>query len=173
MTALGELAMTSGRTNEARMPFQDASRLWTGELPDAASVEARAYLGFLDGLDGRAAGRAAIDASLRQAAQMQRPVLETVVRLLQARLDLRGGRAAQAVAALAPVRLDVLGPELRAQVHGLRAEAQAVLGDAGGAERERMEAGRLLEESVGAVPPELRERYLSRPDLRALASLRR
>ena len=155
------------------MPFEVASRLWTDELPDAASVEARAYLGFLDGLDGRAAGRTAIEASLRQAARMKRPTLEADARLLQARLDLRGGRAAQAVAALAPVQLDVLSQERRAQVHLSRAEAQAALGDSGAAERERAQAGRLIEESAAGVPPELRERYLSRPDLQALASLRR
>ena len=68
MAAFGELAyaLRPGR-KQARALFETASRLWTDDLPDAASVEARAYLGLLDGLDGRAAGRAAIEASLAQA----------------------------------------------------------------------------------------------------------
>jgi predicted negative regulator of RcsB-dependent stress response len=173
MTTLGELAHFSGRQKDARAAFEMASSLWTGELPDAASVEARAYLGFFDGLDGRAAGRATIEASLRQAVRMKRPVMEAVCRLLLARLDLRGGRAAQAMSGLAPVSLDVLAPEQRAQVHQLRADAQAALGDGGAGERERGEAGRLIGDAAQRVPSELRERYLSRPDLQALASLRR
>jgi tetratricopeptide (TPR) repeat protein len=172
MAAFGELAYVSNRAKEARAPFETASRLWTDDLPDAASVEARAYLGFLDGLEGRAAGRAAIEASLRQAARMKRPVVQAVCRLLQARLELRARRPAQALTALGPIPIEVLSPELRAQVHWSRAEAQMMLGDSGDAERERREVGHQLDDAGRAVPMELRERYLSRPDLQALASLR-
>jgi tRNA A-37 threonylcarbamoyl transferase component Bud32/tetratricopeptide (TPR) repeat protein len=173
--AFGEVAYASGRMPEARASFDAASRMWTDELPDAASVEARAYVGLIDGLQGRSGGRRAIEASLQQAVRMKRPVLEATCRVLLAQVELRDGRPAQAAAALSDVRMEALGPELKAQVHHWRAEVQAALGAAGSGqpalEQDRREARRLLDEMQRGVPPELRERYLSRPDLQGIASL--
>src|SRR5678815_107743 len=42
----GELAYESGRLEEARTRFAESSALWVDDLPDPASVEARAYLGL-------------------------------------------------------------------------------------------------------------------------------
>jgi tetratricopeptide (TPR) repeat protein len=45
--ALGELALESGAPQEARAYFIEAARPWTVELANAATSEARCYLGFL------------------------------------------------------------------------------------------------------------------------------
>ncbi len=155
-----------------RAAFERAARLWTDDLPDAASVEARAYAGFLDDLDGREQGRQAVTDAMRQAARMKRPALEATIRTLLARLELRAHRATAALAAVADVPLAPLSPELRAQVHHWRAEARNALMPGSG-EPDRREAQRSLEQAERGVPSELRERYLLRPELQALATVRR
>jgi len=167
-TAEGELAYAEGRLKEARAAFDDASRLWTGDLPDAASVEARAYLGLLDGLGGQTGGRASIDASLQQARRMQRPGLEAEARVFLARLDLRAGQPSRAATVLMAVALEPLGSELQAQVYHWRGVAAAALGTGDRGEHDRQEAARLMESVLNTVPSEARERFLSRPDRQAL-----
>jgi len=71
----GEVAYERGQTAAARAAFVRAAAPWTGSLPDAASVEARAWVGFIDGMAGAGAGRAQIQASLEQAERMERPAL--------------------------------------------------------------------------------------------------
>jgi hypothetical protein len=84
----GELAYESGRLADARTHFTAASALWIDDGPDAASVEARAYLGLLDGLSGRVdRGLNELHESLEQAQKMQRPALELRCRELLARLS--------------------------------------------------------------------------------------
>jgi tetratricopeptide (TPR) repeat protein len=83
----GELAYESGHLDEARTHFTAASALWIDEGPDAASVEARAYLGLLDGLKGRVdRGLAELHESLEQAQKMQRRAIELRCREFLARL---------------------------------------------------------------------------------------
>jgi len=170
--AAGALAYAQGHQKEARAAFDRAARLWTDDLPDAASVESRAYAGFLDDLDGREHGRQAVTDAMRQAARMKRPALEATIRTLLAQIELRAHRATAALAAVADVPVAPLSPELRAQVHHWRAEAQDALMPGSG-EPDRREAQRSLEQAEGSVPSELRERYLLRPELQALATLRR
>jgi len=167
-----EVAYSQGRVKEARAAFERASKLWTGPLPDAASVEARAFLGFLDGLDGRAQGRQAVIESMEQAARMQRPAVEAVIRVLLARLELHARRPAQALAALDGLPLAPLSPELQAQVLYWRAEARDAQSPDSG-EGDRREAHQAIERAGQGVPTELRERYFSRPDLRAMSSVNR
>jgi tetratricopeptide (TPR) repeat protein len=166
-TTRAEVAYAQGRVKDARAAFERASKLWSGPLPDAASVEARAFAGFLDALDGREQGRRAMVESLRQAAGMKRPAAEAVVRLLLARLDLRARRPAEALETLAAVQGEALSPEVRALVHYWRAEARDAQMPGSGAD-DRREAGRWFEEARQRVPSELRERYSSRPDLQVL-----
>jgi tetratricopeptide (TPR) repeat protein len=167
LAAAGEVAYAAGRLQDARASYEAAGRLWTDELPDAASVEGRAFVGLLDALDGRAAGRPAIDTGLQQARRMQRPSLEALCRMWLARLDLRAGRPAQAASLLAPIRLDRIGPELQAQVHYWRAQASAT---PGAGDDERRDARRLLDEIQRGVPDRLRARFLLRPDIQVMAN---
>jgi tetratricopeptide (TPR) repeat protein len=168
-TAGGELAYASGNMPEAHAAFTEAARLWTDDLPDSASVQARSYVGYLDGLAGRGSGRAALTASLQQARRMRRPGLETTARVFLARLDLQVGQPAVARDGLAGVAMETIGPELQAQVHHWRGESAAALGDAGAAQADRREAARILEQLREGVPEALRPRFLSRPDIRAIS----
>jgi hypothetical protein len=167
--ALGELAWADGRIKDARLSFEEASRLWTDELPDAASVESRAYVGLIDGLAGHPAARALVDASLEQARRMKRPALEAETRVFLARVDLQARQPAPAAAALTGIHMEPLGPELQAQVHFWRGQAAAALGTGDGGQHDRQEARRLLGTVQEAVPADLRARFLSRPDRQALA----
>ena len=167
--AFGELAYAEGRLADAREAFDRAARLWTDDLTDAASVSARAYVGLLDGLAGKRGARARVEASLQQARRMQRPVLEAEARVFLARLDLAAGQPQQAAAQLSDLAVEPLGPELRAQVHHWRAAAAAALGTGDKGASDRAEARRLMSGVRAAVPQELQERFLSRPDRQALA----
>jgi tetratricopeptide (TPR) repeat protein len=161
-TATGEIAFADGRLDEAREAFDAASRLWTDDLPDATSVEARAYVGLIDGLGGRTGARGLVDASLQQARRMQRPALEAQARVFLARLELRSRQPAAAASLLSGVAMEPLGPELRAQIHHWRGVATAELGAGDRGAHDNQEAGRLLDEMRAAVPTELRERFLVR-----------
>ncbi|HWN87003.1 MAG TPA: protein kinase [Vicinamibacterales bacterium] len=167
--ATGEIAFAAGDMKAARSAFEEAARLWVDDRPDAASVESRAYVGLLDGLAGRAMGRAAITASLQQAQKMRRPALETTARVFLARLDLQAGQAASALAGLEGIDMARIGPELEAQVHAWRGAAHAALGMTAAAVRERRDAARLRDTLQQAVPEELRERFLSRPDIQTIS----
>ena len=168
----GELAYARGRVTDARAAFAEASRLWSDALPDAASVEARAFLGFLDGLDGRAQGRQAVVESMQQASRMRRPAVEAAIRVLLARLELHARRPAQALTVLAGLSLVSLSPELQAQAFYWRAEARDAQEPNSGAD-DRREAHQSLERAGQHVPTELRERYFSRPDLQAMSNVNR
>jgi len=83
----GELEYESGHLPEARKAFAAAAALWTDDGPDAASVEARAYLGLLDGLGGQVErGLTELRQSLAQAEKMQRPAIEARCREFLARV---------------------------------------------------------------------------------------
>jgi hypothetical protein len=68
--AFGERAYAAGLIKDARAHFDAASRKWVDEWPDAASVSARAYEGFIDGMDRRADGPRVVAASVEQASRM-------------------------------------------------------------------------------------------------------
>jgi len=170
--AFGERAYAAGLIKDARAHFDAASRKWVDEWPDAASVSARAYEGFIDGMDRRADGPRVVAASVEQASRMKRPALEAIARVLLARVDLQAGRPAQASAALGTVQMEGLSPELRAQVHYWRGEAHEAQ-NAGAGRADRQEAQRWFDEAQQRVPPELRERYLLRPELQAMSGLRK
>jgi tetratricopeptide (TPR) repeat protein len=92
----GELAYESARVDEARVAFDRASALWTDDLPDAASVEARAWSGLLDARSGKVkAGKAALETSLAHARIMGRLPLEERIEALVAQADGVRNQAAQ------------------------------------------------------------------------------
>src|SRR6185436_18212109 len=85
--AMGELAYASGHVDVARSHFARAAALWTDSLPDAASVEARAYLGLLDALQGRIeAGTGEVRMALDQATKMARLSLQARCRVFLAQI---------------------------------------------------------------------------------------
>ena len=167
--ATAEVAYAAGESRQAYTAFADAARLWVDELPDAASVEARAYTGLLDALAGRAAGRVAIDASLAEARRMKRPRLVALASVFLARIDVEAGRADAASKVLAGVPMNAIGAELQAHVHYWRAAAATLLGDAAAAEQGRHEAARILSEIEKDVPKPLQSRFLLRPDVQAIS----
>lgn len=171
--ALGELAYESDRP-AARMHFAAAAEFWKDATPDAASVEATAYLGLLDGLDGQyERGITQVRRSLEQAQKMGRFSLEVLCRLFLARLAERAGRADEALALLRDLPPDgeqAIGPELQAQIHYWRGRAHARRGDAAAARLELETARRLIEQVRTALPETYRNPFASRPDIHILLS---
>ncbi|HEY6362926.1 MAG TPA: protein kinase [Vicinamibacterales bacterium] len=171
-TAFGELAYESGKLPEARAQFERAAAMWVDEGPDAASVEARAYLGLLDGLDGRrAAGEAALRGSINHAQKMGRVVLEVRGRVFLARLHVGNRRFDDAVRLLAAVPPDAeqaIGRELQAQARYWRGLALAGLGNTDAARSEVDRARTLVEEIRASLSEPDRGRYAARPDIRQI-----
>jgi tetratricopeptide (TPR) repeat protein len=166
--AVAEVAYAAGDLQQAHAAFADTARLWTDDLPDASSVEARAYAGWFDATAGKPAGRSAIEASLAEATRMKRPSLEALAKVFLCRLDLQAGQPQSAAARLAGIPLDTIATELQAQVHHCRAAAAAAAGDETAAGLERREAARILSAVEKNVPESLRARFLLRPDVRAI-----
>jgi tetratricopeptide (TPR) repeat protein len=171
--ASGELALAMGQDAVARAAFARAAAYWTDDFPEAASVEARANLGLLDALDGRASeGRAHVQASLEQARRMGRLSVEARCRLQLARIDIGSRNYRQALETLAAIPPDDesrrLGAELRAQVLYWRSRALAALGDPAAA-ADAEQARRLVTDLAARVPNDARARYLGRPDIRVVA----
>jgi tetratricopeptide (TPR) repeat protein len=133
----GVLAYESGQPTAARQEFRRAASLTTTDLVDEASVEARAYAGWLDARAGRlAAGKTAITSSLDEARRMRRSALEARCRILLARVLLLEQRERDALTAVGTVPLDDVGPEVRAEVHHVREESYRAMGESGAANRE-------------------------------------
>jgi tetratricopeptide (TPR) repeat protein len=168
--AQGELALETGRIADARAQFARASDLWTDNLPEPASVEARAYLSFLDFEQRRSATAfSALSASLQQALTMGRVNLEARCRLLLARIALADRRARDALETLDGLpdeRQRRLNAELRAQFHYWRSRALAAIGDDDAASREVAAARKALDESVALLDERHRTTVLSRTDFR-------
>jgi tetratricopeptide (TPR) repeat protein len=169
----GELAGHAGRVDEARRAFERASSLWTGPLPDAASVEARANLGYLDAVAGRPVqGRLAVETSLKQAQLMERFALEARCRLLLARIDLGQRQFDAALRTLDAIPPDddmrTIGAELRAQVHYWRAQALMGGGAAAAAQAEIGLARKMIDGIREALPEAYRPGFLARPEVQRI-----
>jgi tetratricopeptide (TPR) repeat protein len=174
-TALGELAYESGKFADARGHFDAASALWTADLPDAASVEARSYLALLDALARRGpADSKKAEASMQQARKMGRLELEARCRLNLARISLNERRPAEAIAVLNEVPLDdgrTLGPEILAELHYWRGRAMAERGDWSGAGSETAMARTLLQQLQASLPAAYRDRFAARSDIREMMAV--
>ena len=170
--AMGELAYELGRLDEARSRFAESAALWTDDLPDAASVEARAALGLLDALEGKPAlGRAAVQASLEQARKAGPLSLEAQCRVYLARIEVGDGRFEDALKTLGALPSDSgkrLGLDLQAQLHYWRSRAMAARGDRPGAQSEESLARNLLQDLRASLPEQYRDGFTSRPDIRLL-----
>jgi hypothetical protein len=171
-TALGERAYEAGNTAEARMQFQRSAALWTDQTPDAASVEAGAYLGLLDGLGGkRREGEMALNRTIEYAQGMNRVGLEARGRIFLARLYIDGRRHDDAVQALSSIPADaeqIIGRELQAQARYWRSVAFSGQGKVDAAQAEAGHARQLLTDIQASLPELDRARYAARADIRRI-----
>jgi tetratricopeptide (TPR) repeat protein len=169
----GELAYASDNLMDARSWFQRSADRWVDGFPDPASVIARAYVGLLDGLEGRVAqGRAAVQASIDHAKRLGHVSVEARSRVLLARIHLAQRRADEALAVLSAIPPDsdtlTLGPELRAQAQYWRGQALLAGGDRTAAEAEFTAARALMTKLQASLPEEHRGGFASRRDIREM-----
>jgi tetratricopeptide (TPR) repeat protein len=167
----GELAYESGRLEEARTRFAESSALWVDDLPDPASVEARAYLGVIDASTGKqASARALLVAALNQATRIRYLALIARCRIYLARVDVAQGRFDQALATLDQIPPDdstrTIGNELRAQERYWRSRALSGKGDPAGAMQQEKAAHTTLDSLTASIPDAYRRRFMDRPDIR-------
>ncbi len=171
-TALAALSYESGKIPEARAHFLRSAELWVDEGPDAASVEARAYLGLLDGLEGkRSTGEATLRECIDHARTMQRVGLEARGRMFLARLHVGNRRFDDAVSLLETIPPDAeqaIGRELQAQVRYWRSVALAGQGNLEAARAEAGHARQLLTDLQASLPEPDRARFAARPDIRRI-----
>jgi tetratricopeptide (TPR) repeat protein len=169
---LGELEYESGRLGQARTQFSRAAERWTDDLPDPASVEARAYVGLIDALQGRVdQGLALIESSLTQAVRMRQVALEVRCRVFLARVLLVQRRPDEALERLSAITWDgpgAVGPELLAQARYWRGRALSARGDSSAADVERQKARDLLDELIATLAADDKQRFTRRPDIRAI-----
>jgi tetratricopeptide (TPR) repeat protein len=164
---LGELEYESDRLPEARAHFARAAAMWTDDLPDPASVEARAYVGLIDALRGRiASGRSAIESSLAQAVKMRQVAIEARCRIFLAQLLLREKSASDALRELNEIKRDTVRGELLAQSHYWR--GMALGGITSEANTEKQRAKTLVEEAAAKLSERDRQGFLARRDLKRI-----
>jgi tetratricopeptide (TPR) repeat protein len=165
----GELALASGAAQDSRAYFEKAAAVWVDDRPDAAAVEARAYLGLLDTRQGRtSSARQALESSLMQAGRMGRYALEVRCRVYLAQLDVSQRQFAAAADRLRNIPADgerALGPELQAQVHYWRSQALKGIGDVAGSNRDEEAARRFLRDLTTSLPERYRAGFAARADL--------
>jgi tetratricopeptide (TPR) repeat protein len=166
--AWGEYGLMSGQPAEARAHFSTAAALWKNALPSPASVAARANLGLLDALDGRAHGRSDAQASLIKARQIGAQSLIARCRISLARIDLKERLFPEALELTTLTQSDeVFGPEFLAELHFWHGEALKATGDVEGANREKILARQLLDRVSALLPTADRAGFMVRPDIRA------
>jgi|SoiMethySBSTD1v2_1073268.scaffolds.fasta_scaffold00036_119 tetratricopeptide (TPR) repeat protein len=165
----GEVAMNSGRLNDARAHFAQASQLWTDAFPDPASVEALAYVGLLETRGSVRVAVAKLESALKQAQAIGSMSLVSRVRILMARrlIEAGDGHGASRVLVDLPTD-DVIGPELKSEGHFWRGRAYGLIGDRTAAQREMQLARDLMEQFRRSLPTEDRERFASRSDIRRI-----
>jgi tetratricopeptide (TPR) repeat protein len=168
----GELEYEGERLPEARALFNRAAELWADDLPDPASVEAKAYVGLIDAVQRRPAqGRELIEASLAQAGKMRQVAIEVRCRVFLARVALLQRNPADALATLDAIVWDgpgAVGPELLAQARYWRASALSESGHAADAASEREKARKLLDALISTLAESDRQRFAMRPDIRPI-----
>ncbi|MFQ5778986.1 MAG: tetratricopeptide repeat protein, partial [Terriglobia bacterium] len=168
--ALGELARLAGDSNRARRHFQQASDLWQEPHVSQFSIEARSWLGLLEAERGNVArGLRRCQQSAARARRLKWVDSQARTGINLARVHLlrnEHGRALQVVEEI--VSLDGLGLEFRALAYHIRGQALEALGRREPAQAAYQEAQRAVRELQQTLPPEHRESFARRPDLRPL-----
>jgi tetratricopeptide (TPR) repeat protein/tRNA A-37 threonylcarbamoyl transferase component Bud32 len=166
-TGLGELAFEEGQFIDARANFERSASMWIDELPEAASIEGKAFTGLLDALAGRIdKGYAAAQAALKQAHIMRAYSLETQCTLILARIAIMLHRENEAAELLDSVKPDTemraLGFEIQAQVKFWRSRLTK------GTNKDLADARNAIQQLLARLPEELRDGFKSRPAIREI-----
>jgi eukaryotic-like serine/threonine-protein kinase len=167
-TTLGELEYESGRLREARAQFEKAGSLWTDDLADAASVEARCHQGSIDTLERKAATAIDMLAAIDRATKMGRLSSEILCRLDLARIHVGQKRFAEALSVLSEISNDgdrTVGRELQAYVHYWRSRALREQGRQSDARTEATQAAKLIREVQESLPEDFRMSFATRRDV--------
>jgi eukaryotic-like serine/threonine-protein kinase len=172
LTALGEVEYESDRVSEARTYFEKAAALWTDDLPDAASVAARCWVGLLE-TEGRRVPKAgmSVETSIKKAANMGRLSVESLCRLAESRIRFSRQQYADVEPLIRPIPLDGdrrVGPELAAQVHYWRGRTLAAQGNPDAAKLEIETAQKLLRDLMASLPESSRNGFGSKGDVRRI-----
>jgi tetratricopeptide (TPR) repeat protein len=167
----GERALESQQAAAAREYFARAASLWAEDLPQPATIEARAYLGLLIAQSGRVEeGRRHMAASLNAAQKLAHHGLEARSRLLLAQLAFERNDINEAAAQLNAIPPDAsgrtIGAELRAEVHYWWNRIHARRGDTAGADADAL-ATRAVIDAIGQTLPDAdRMRFFARAAIR-------
>ena len=160
------------RYREAREYFNRSLAFWTDDLPDPSSIEAKAYIGLLDALEGKnAAGRSVASQALEQARKIKFLSLEARCRLIVAAIDVQAKNYDAVRETLEPLGGQVenrLGPEILVRKHFLSGQALAGRNDQAGADREVAIARTKLEQLTRNIDDGRRKTLLARPDLQQI-----
>jgi tetratricopeptide (TPR) repeat protein len=172
--AQGELAYEAGRIADAVPFFVKSAAAWADDMPEAASVESRAYQGLIAGLRGQGPeGERALRTALQQAETMRRPLLAARCRLFLARLASARGRTAEALALVRDIPADLeprLDPELQAQVQYSRGLFLRASGDAAAGTRDLESARAIVDGLIAALPEVDRAGVRQRPAIRLVTT---
>ena len=171
--ARGQLAYERGLLGEARTHFARAATLLTDQWPDAAAVEAQAYLALLNAIEGKSeTAERMVRRSLEQATRMGRFTLQAKCRLILARVYVDTRRFEDAIELIRDVASDSdrkLGPEVLAQAHYLRSQAMTGSGDSEGSRMERELVAKLLAELRASLADGNRPQFDARFSIRSLS----
>ena len=170
--ALGELEYERGHLTEARRQFERSATFWVDDLPESASVEARAFVGLLDALSGKTdQGRSAVQKSLEQARRMKTYSVEGRCLIFLARIAAIDHRDRQGLDLLNLLEADTdkrtLGPELQAQASFWRAQLR--VNDPGSRDADMATARRLIDHIGAGLPEKFRSGFRLRPDMRVIS----
>jgi serine/threonine protein kinase/tetratricopeptide (TPR) repeat protein len=164
--AMGELAFETRSYGEAREHFRKALESPEDVFRDPASVEAGAYLGLLDAIEGRNAyGERALQDCLARAQKMGWVSLEARCRVFLARMHLVRRNSPEAARVLADIGYESesrLGVEQRMHVHYWRSRSLVRREDA---ERELLSARKLFDELRRQLPEANHKDFMARPEL--------
>jgi tetratricopeptide (TPR) repeat protein len=167
--ALGELEYELGDTRDARTHFEKAGALWTDDLPDPASVEARCYQGVIDSRSPTST-IPVVEKSIERARRMGRLFVEAACRLQLAQIQLRLLRPSEALATLEPIPQEddgKIGRELPAQTHYWRSRALAAQQNPD-ANSENNQARKLVREVQTSLPVAYQATFAARQSIRPL-----
>jgi serine/threonine protein kinase/tetratricopeptide (TPR) repeat protein len=171
--ARGEWAYDRGRLDEAIAEFRLASAFLTSDFPDIDALESRAWTAFLEARgDNPALGEAAIRATLEVARRAGYLSLEARCRVMLAEFMLQAGRVNEVHRLLDAVPEDdgstrAIDRELRARIHGLRAQAYRKTGAEQKATAEDAAAKSTLQGLVTRLDDAHRAMFWSRPTISA------
>jgi tetratricopeptide (TPR) repeat protein len=168
--ARGALAYEAGRVHEAAGEFRAAAAFLTPEFPDIDALEARAWTELLDARSGNAArGQARIRDTLQVARRAGFLSLQARCLAMLASIALDAGHLDEVHRLLDDVPTDdadrAIDRELRAHIHGLRAEAYRRARDERNAAAEDAAARAVMQDLISRLDESHRTTFRRRPSI--------